>query len=264
VIFRRKRPVGGALRGDERDLPPLDFVRRDPLDDRPAPPVPAPAPPADLRTEAPSPTNPPQGGAATKTQPGATKSPASTTSGRQITMPASPIRPAAPGFKPLRPSDALGRRETSKSADVDDKRRLIVGRDISLAGEITACDYLVVEGAIDARLRDGRSVDISDGGVFRGSATVDEASIGGRFEGELTVRGRLSVRSTGLILGTVRYGELEVESGGRIVGTVAVIEPEVTAVTAALTSSPEANTGNGVSADGTDADTDNTAPDVAS
>ncbi len=164
-------------------------------------------------------------------------------------MPASPNRPAAAaGFKPLRPSDAIGRRDVAKPAEAEEKRRLIVGREISLAGEITACDYLVVEGSIDAKLSDGRSVEIADGGLFRGTATVDEAVIGGRFEGELTVRGRLCVRSTGLVLGSIRYGELEVEGGGRLIGQVSVFEAPKAEAPAVL-AAPESDLNEMVPAD---------------
>ena len=109
-------------------------------------------------------------------------------------------------------------------------RRLIVGRGITLTGEISACDHLVVEGRIEATLRDCKRIDVAEGGVFKGSAEIDEADIGGRFEGDLSARTRLTLRGTGAIAGTVRYGELAVEAGGKITGT---IEPlgETAAVT---------------------------------
>lgn len=102
----------------------------------------------------------------------------------------------------------------------DTERRLIVGRDISLNGEISACDHLVVEGRIEARLKDCRTIEISDSGVFKGAADIEEADIGGRFDGDLSVRGRLMIRSSGVITGTVTYGRLEVESGGQLIGSV--------------------------------------------
>lgn len=107
-------------------------------------------------------------------------------------------------------------------APVAEQRRLIVGRDISLSGEIGSCDVLVVEGTVEAKLRDGRSIEITENGLFKGSVEIDEADIGGRFEGDITVRGRLTVRSTGKITGAIKYGELAVEAGGRIVGDVQV------------------------------------------
>ncbi len=106
-----------------------------------------------------------------------------------------------------------------------DGKRLIVGKGISLSGEITACDRLVVEGSVQVTLNDTRAIEIAESGKFtNGKAEVDEAEISGIYEGELTVRRRLLIRSTGRVTGTVRYGELEIERGGRISGTISMLE----------------------------------------
>ncbi len=44
--------------------------------------------------------------------------------------------------------------------------------------------------------------------------------ISGRVDGNLTVRQRLLIRSTGQISGTVRYGRIEIEEGGEVNGDV--------------------------------------------
>ena len=101
-----------------------------------------------------------------------------------------------------------------------DSKKLIVGRGINLNGEIRTCDSLVVEGTVEAVLSDCRSVELAPTGQFKGSATIEVADISGRFDGELTVNGRLTVRSTGKVLGKIRYGQLEIERGGIISGTI--------------------------------------------
>ncbi|ALG70346.1 hypothetical protein VY88_07860 [Azospirillum thiophilum] len=101
-----------------------------------------------------------------------------------------------------------------------EQRRLTVGRDISLSGEIGSCDVLVVEGNVEAKLREGRSVEIAETGLFKGSVEIEEADIAGRFEGDISVRGRLTVRSTGKITGSIRFGELAVDAGGQLIGDI--------------------------------------------
>ena len=104
----------------------------------------------------------------------------------------------------------------------NEARKLIVGREISLSGEITSCDKLIVEGSVEANLQNCHDVDISDSGLFKGSATIDEADVRGRFEGNLVVRNRLLIRATGRVSGTIRYGQLEIECGGQISGDIQV------------------------------------------
>jgi cytoskeletal protein CcmA (bactofilin family) len=124
-----------------------------------------------------------------------------------------PRRPPEPVAGPAPAISALRRSET-------DVRTLIVGREISLSGEINSCNKLVVEGSVEANLQNCRDVDISETGLFKGSASIDEAEVRGRFEGNLTVRKRLLIRATGKVTGTIRYGQIEIECGGQISGDI--------------------------------------------
>jgi cytoskeletal protein CcmA (bactofilin family) len=111
-----------------------------------------------------------------------------------------------------------------ESTSVDEGKKLTVGRDISLSGEITSCDKLVVEGTVEAAMS-SRVIEISESGVFRGNATVETADIAGRFEGTLTVTDRVSVRATGRVHGTLRYAQIEIEAGGQVAGDVDLHRP---------------------------------------
>ncbi len=113
----------------------------------------------------------------------------------------------------------VSRRSSSSSAD---GRKLIVGDGLSLSGEITSCDILVVAGKVEAKLTDGKLLEINETGQFRGSVEIENADIAGRYDGQLVVHGRLTVRSTGRISGMVKYGELEVSAGGQIIGELQV------------------------------------------
>jgi cytoskeletal protein CcmA (bactofilin family) len=113
---------------------------------------------------------------------------------------------------------ALGRRIDRPRAGEIESRRLTVGRDIQLSGEITSCDKLIVEGHVEVTLQGARVLEISPSGLFKGAAEVDEAEISGRFDGDLIARERLIVRAGGRVHGKVRYGKIVIESGGEISG----------------------------------------------
>src|SRR5688572_24472085 len=98
--------------------------------------------------------------------------------------------------------------------------KLTVGPNIKLKGvEITDCDTLVVEGSVEATM-DSRVIQISERGSFKGSAEIDIAEIRGQFEGNLTVRQKLVIYSTGKVTGRVRYGKVVIEEGGHLSGEV--------------------------------------------
>jgi cytoskeletal protein CcmA (bactofilin family) len=108
------------------------------------------------------------------------------------------------------------------ASDPVEGRKLIVGREIVLSGQITSCERLVVEGRVEASLSESKVVEIAESGVFKGMAEIEHAEIAGTFEGTLTVRQKLWIRSTGKVTGTVRYGKIEIEEGGQIAGDVQV------------------------------------------
>ena len=146
---------------------------------------------------------------------------------RPVGAPASaPVRPPAMPPRtadPLRPGDSPLRRpfEPAGQPRADgEMRRLSVGREITLSGEINSCDKLFIEGSVEANLTNCRDVDIAEGGLFKGSASIDEAEVRGRFEGNLTVRKRLLIKATGRVAGTIRSGQIEIECGGQISGDV--------------------------------------------
>ncbi len=99
-------------------------------------------------------------------------------------------------------------------------RHLIVGPEISLSGEINSCDRLLIEGNVEANLANCLEVEIAETGLFKGTATVDDMELRGRFEGTLTVKKRLLIRATGKVTGTIVYGQIEMECGGQISGDV--------------------------------------------
>ena len=98
--------------------------------------------------------------------------------------------------------------------------KLTVGPNIKLKGvEITDCDTLVVEGLVEATM-DSRVMQIAEQGAFKGSAEIDVAEIRGEFDGNLTVRQKLVIYSTGKVTGTIRYGKLVIEEGGQLAGEI--------------------------------------------
>ncbi|OHC75666.1 MAG: hypothetical protein A3G18_00475 [Rhodospirillales bacterium RIFCSPLOWO2_12_FULL_58_28] len=127
---------------------------------------------------------------------------------------------------PNRPVDSPNparRMERSRPGDMESKK-LIVGREICLKGEITSCDKLVVEGRVEAALTNARIIEVAPSGFFKGNAQVKEADISGRFEGELTADDKLTVRNGGKISGIIRYGKIIIEAGGEIDGEMETLE----------------------------------------
>jgi cytoskeletal protein CcmA (bactofilin family) len=153
------------------------------------------------------------------------------------------VRPVRPLAMPAQPGETMRR-----LADLHYQRKhdgesrcLSVGRGISLSGEIKSCDKLFIEGIVEADMTNCRIIEIAEGGLFKGSASIEEAEVRGRFEGNLVVRKRLLIKATGQVSGTIHYGQIEIECGGKIFGDIQVqpagVSKEVTANTRSLSGS---------------------------
>jgi cytoskeletal protein CcmA (bactofilin family) len=205
-MFRRKSPPAGPL--NPEGASPVEPAAPEAVASEP----PSRSPYDDKGPDM-SPTKPPASNAAFKPE----------IPRRVVEIPGAPVRRPLSESLSAPTSGPGSSGGSSLSSGSNEMRKLIVGRDISLSGEITACDVLVVEGTVEAKLRDGRNIEIAESGLFKGSVEIDEADIAGRFEGDISVRGRLRLRSTGKINGSIRYGELEVEAGGQLMGDIQVL-----------------------------------------
>ena len=115
---------------------------------------------------------------------------------------------------------AAAANSASAAPATEGESKLTVGPNIKLKGvEITDCDTLVVEGSVEATM-DSRVIQISERGSFKGSADIDIAEIRGQFDGNLTVRQKLMIFSTGKVTGRVRYGKVVIEEGGQLSGEI--------------------------------------------
>ena len=122
---------------------------------------------------------------------------------------------AQPFAAPSSASPAATATPTSESG-----AKLTVGPNIKLKGvEITDCDTLVVEGTVEATMN-SRVIQIAEQGAFKGSAEIDIAEVRGVFDGNLTVRQKLVIFSTGKVTGKIRYGKIVIEEGGQLSGEI--------------------------------------------
>ncbi len=130
------------------------------------------------------------------------------------------FRPVGPQAIPPRSAEAMRRVDdlTYPLKPDGESRCLSVGRGITLSGEVNSCDKLLIEGSVDAKLTNCRAIEIAESGLFKGSTSIDEAEIRGRFEGDLIIRNRLLIKATGRVSGTIRYGQIE--CGGQIFGDI--------------------------------------------
>ena len=123
---------------------------------------------------------------------------------------------------------------------VAEEGELVVGQGITVKGGIRNCRRLVVHGTVQATVP-AQALDVGPDGVVEGRIEVAEATVAGRFDGDLIVDGALSVAAGGLVKGRVRYRTLTVESGGHVFAEIDHIDnADLPAAEAPAREAPEA------------------------
>lgn len=107
---------------------------------------------------------------------------------------------------------------SSTEHTIPDANRLYIGEGVTIRGEITVPDTLVVCGELEGDLSVGNLV-VGETGTIKGKIIVAEnAEISGRVFDKLDVKGLLILRSTSRVDGKVSYGLLQIEQGASIAG----------------------------------------------
>jgi cytoskeletal protein CcmA (bactofilin family) len=201
---------GKKKESDKPEAAPEFSSQRDNLViERQRPQTPLPAGPSRAASPTPGAANRPTPPSAAAAPAAAEKSPEpSLPAIEEVRRPSDPNKPVTPPIH----SAAGG------SAPDAGGKRLSVGKGISLSGEIKNCEHLLVEGEIEATLNDCTSLEIAKEGVFKGTAEVQNASVAGTFDGEIKVKGCLTIKSGGEVKGSIAYGDLAIERGGKLRG----------------------------------------------
>ena len=142
--------------------------------------------------------------------------------------PSSSYRPEIPRKVVDIPNPSRLQTERIESPGDEDGNRLVVGKSISVTGDISACETLIVQGTVEANVADATTIEVAEGGLFKGDAEVDHAYIAGTFDGTLRARLTLEVAESGHVKGNIHYNNISIASGGRVQGSIDVIDAENT------------------------------------
>jgi len=159
-----------------------------------------------------------------------------------------PPMAARGGELPRRPTElppALSRRvmgARSTMAQEEPVQKLVIPSKVTISGEIRDAEELTIEGRVEAEITGSRTLEIAASGSFHGTAEVEVADIKGSMEGNLTVTRQLMIRSSGRVVGRVRYRDLYIEAGGRLAGQVDALDPNAPRNDVPLADEPEIET----------------------
>lgn len=135
-----------------------------------------------------------------------------------------PKKPAYPAIEDAPPLDTSSSAASSAASSTTSplphskyQGKASVGEGVHVIGDIHDCRQVDVQGFMEGKIEADILI-IHEKGRVKGVIKAERAEIHGEVDGEMTIADRLDIHATGLVAGTVNYGELSVEAGGRITG----------------------------------------------
>jgi len=103
----------------------------------------------------------------------------------------------------------------------------VMGAGALYEGDLSFEGRVRVDGHFTGRIYTEDVLEVGEPGTVEGDADVARAVVAGRVLGNIRVRERLIVESTGLIRGHLDAGIVEIRPGGRIEGEVRITGEEM-------------------------------------
>ena len=91
-------------------------------------------------------------------------------------------------------------------------RGAIIQEDTTIVGKIRNCRKIEIHGYVEGDVA-ADNVVVHEKGRLYGTVRADTADISGALQGDVSIRNLISIRSSGSVNGSVRYGQLAMEMG---------------------------------------------------
>jgi cytoskeletal protein CcmA (bactofilin family) len=109
----------------------------------------------------------------------------------------------------------------------------IIGPSVKVEGDFKGEGDLVIEGILVGTLQTKNNLKVGQNALVEASIKANNAFISGKVKGNITVKGKVEITGTAIILGNVKAQIISIESGALIkgnldmpVGNITVDEPK--------------------------------------
>lgn len=96
----------------------------------------------------------------------------------------------------------------------------VINAGLTIEGELTSDDEVVVHGTLRGTLTTGDAVSVAPGGVVQADVSASSLSIAGQLTGNVTAGDRVDVQAGGRLVGDVKAARFTIADGASFKGNV--------------------------------------------
>jgi cytoskeletal protein CcmA (bactofilin family) len=101
-----------------------------------------------------------------------------------------------------------------------DGAQTIIGKTVTVKGEILGTEQLVIEGTVEGRIMIETSVLIRESGLVKADVDANVINVAGGVVGNITVKDKIEIVSGGYVLGDIRTPRLIINDGASVKGSI--------------------------------------------
>lgn len=96
----------------------------------------------------------------------------------------------------------------------------LIGQGITVEGEISADDEVVVQGTVRGKITGREAVVVEQGAVVEADVTAASIVVGGQVTGNVTVADKIDLQTGGRLVGDVKAARITIADGASFKGNV--------------------------------------------
>lgn len=89
----------------------------------------------------------------------------------------------------------------------------VIGANITVKGEITGDEDLLVEGTVEGQIRVSRELRVGPRGKVKANVSAQSVVVSGELVGDCEATGRVEIQATGRLMGNIRAPKVVIAEG---------------------------------------------------
>ena len=122
-------------------------------------------------------------------------------------------RPAAPAQAPAPAPSQAPRSAAPVHATAGGSTSCVVGANITVKGEITGDEDLLVEGTVEGQIRVSRELRVGPRGKVKANVFAQSVVVSGELVGDCEATSRVEIQATGRLMGNIRAPKVVIAEG---------------------------------------------------
>jgi cytoskeletal protein CcmA (bactofilin family) len=108
-----------------------------------------------------------------------------------------------------------------------DNSQTVIGKSVTIKGEISGSEPLIIEGTVEGKVQIDTSVMIRDSGLVKADLDAANLNIAGGVVGNIAVKEKVEIVNGGYVVGDIRAPRVVINDGASVRGHIEMeVDPE--------------------------------------